>query len=264
MLQRLLPIFCVASVVSAFAVAETADEVPATENAFACHDAEDHQISLQSSLAAAINIRVERSWETGIQGEIGHKAYTETGYGSGAIIDNTRGLVITNAHVVDGQHDTLTVKTYDMHSFDDPTHNYSAHIIGVDYASDVAVLQLNQFHSKTLPCFTLNKESPAVGDMTYSIGSPLGYEFTMKVGKIISPPEDLNPSELYSNAKTSVGDSGSITVNSFGEFSGLLRGLLGKSGSISGDHAVIIPPNVVVESVNNILLSKPNAQLTMN
>ncbi|MFO1341214.1 MAG: trypsin-like peptidase domain-containing protein, partial [Burkholderiaceae bacterium] len=86
------------------------------------------------------------------------------GEGSGFIVQPD-GVVLTNAHVVNGAQEVV-VKLTDRRE-------YRAKVLGVDKATDVAVLKID---AKNLPWVPLPETSnPRVGEWVLAIGSPFGF-----------------------------------------------------------------------------------------
>ena len=95
------------------------------------------------------------------------------GMGSGFIVSSD-GVVITNAHVVDGAEEVI-VKLTDKREF-------KAKVKGVDKFSDVAVLKID---AKDLPVVKIgNPQTARVGEWVIAIGSPFGFENTVTAGII--------------------------------------------------------------------------------
>ena len=107
------------------------------------------------------------------------------GTGSGFIID-TKGIVITNAHVVNDA-DTVIVKLNDQREI-------QAEVLGVDKRTDVAVLKIK---ADNLPKVTIGDPAKLkVGEWVAAIGSPFGLESTMTVGVVSALGRNL-PQENY-------------------------------------------------------------------
>ena len=97
-------------------------------------------------------------------GAVPHGSETEHALGSGFIV-SPDGIILTNAHVVDGATD-VTVKLTDRREF-------RAKVIGSDKPSDVAVLKIN---ASGLPTVKLgNSANEKVGEWVLAIGSPFGF-----------------------------------------------------------------------------------------
>jgi S1-C subfamily serine protease len=93
--------------------------------------------------------------------------------GSGVIIDKDKGYIITNAHVVNDAQ-TITV------TLDDSRH-YTAKLIGLDKASDVALLQIKAPDLKAIP-FAPDSSVLKVGNQVIAIGNPFGLNQSVTSG----------------------------------------------------------------------------------
>ena len=100
------------------------------------------------------------------------------GVGSGFIV-TPDGMILTNAHVVDGATE-VTVKLADKREF-------TAKVIGADAKTDVAVIKID---ATDLPTVKLGDTvaSCASGEWVVAIGSPFGLENTVTAG-IVSRQE---------------------------------------------------------------------------
>ncbi len=149
------------------------------------------------------------------------------GQGSGFIV-SPDGVILTNAHVVDGASE-VTVKLTDKREF-------TAKVIGADKASDVAVLRID---AKDLPTIPLGDPQKArVGDWVLAIGSPFGFENTVTAG-IISTKSRSLPNEGYvpfiqTDVAINPGNSGGPLINLAGEVVGINSQIYSRSGGYQG------------------------------
>ena len=95
------------------------------------------------------------------------------GVGSGFIID-TNGDIVTNRHVVQGA-TKVTVTMNDGKEF-------SAHVVGKDAQTDVAVVRLDHPPSNLVVARLGDSEKLEVGEWVVAVGSPLGLEQTVTAG----------------------------------------------------------------------------------
>ncbi|WP_242684216.1 trypsin-like peptidase domain-containing protein [Paraburkholderia hospita] len=134
--------------------------------------------------------------------------------GSGFII-SPDGYILTDAQVVAGA-TQLRVKMTDEREF-------RAHVVGIDGPSDVALLKID---AHGLPAVRIGKPSNTrTGQWVVSIGSPYGFENTVKAG-IVSSKERLLPDETYipliqTDLTLNAGDSGGPLFNLNGEVIGI-------------------------------------------
>jgi S1-C subfamily serine protease len=84
--------------------------------------------------------------------------------GSGVIVNAAEGLVLTNAHVVEGAEE-ISVTLQDDRSF-------KAEIVGTDRASDIAVLRIPAENLTELKM--ADSATAEVGDFVVAIGNPFG------------------------------------------------------------------------------------------
>ena len=121
--------------------------------------------------------------------------------GSGFIVSSD-GIVLTNAHVVDGAKE-VTVKLSDHRE-------YKAKVLGIDKSSDIAVLKID---GHSLPCVRIgNSDQLSVGDYVLAIGAPFGLEETATAGIVSatarSLPGDSGVPFIQTDAAVNPGNSG--------------------------------------------------------
>jgi serine protease Do len=149
------------------------------------------------------------------------------GLGSGFII-SPDGLILTNAHVVDGAQE-VTVKLTDRREF-------KAKVLGVDKQSDVAVIRIP---ATNLPTVRLgNPATVKVGEPALAIGSPYGFENTATAG-IISATSRSLPDETYvpfiqTDVAVNPGNSGGPLFNLKGEVIGINSQIYSRTGGYQG------------------------------
>ena len=160
------------------------------------------------------------------------------GTGSGFIID-TKGIVITNAHVVNDA-DTVIVKLNDQREI-------QAEVLGVDKRTDVAVLKIK---ADNLPKVTIGDPSKLkVGEWVAAIGSPFGLERTMTVGIVSALGRNL-PQENYvpfiqTDVAINPGNSGGPLFNTAGEVVGINSQIYSRTGGYMG-LSFAIPIDVAI------------------
>ena len=167
------------------------------------------------------------------------------GMGSGFIVDPS-GIVLTNAHVVDGA-DEVTVRTSDRREF-------RAKVLGTDKATDVAVLKID---ASNLPSVRLGDASKArVGEWVVAIGAPYGLEHTVTSGiisaKSRSLPGDSVVGFIQTDAAVNPGNSGGPLFNLDGEVIGINSQIFSRSGGFQG-LAFAIPINTALNVKDQIV-----------
>ena len=165
--------------------------------------------------------------------------------GSGFIV-SPDGIILTNAHVVDGA-SNVTVKLTDRREF-------KAKVIGVDKPSDVAVLKID---AKNLPTVTLEKTDDArVGQWVVAIGSPFGFDNSVTAG-IVSAKSRALPGDSYvpfiqTDVAVNPGNSGGPLFNTKGEVIGINSQIYSESGGYQG-LSFAIPIDVALNVENQLL-----------
>ena len=99
----------------------------------------------------------------------------ERGQGSGIVID-AKGLVLTNAHVVDGA-DHVEVSLADGRALE-------GQVLGADPITDLAVVSIAGSGLKAAPLG--DSEALEVGDWAIALGTPYGLERTVTLGIVSS------------------------------------------------------------------------------
>jgi serine protease Do len=160
------------------------------------------------------------------------------GLGSGFVVD-ANGVILTNAHVVDGA-DEVTVKFQNQRE-------YTAKVLGVDKATDVAVLRID---AHDLPTVTTGDSTKArVGEWVVAIGAPFVLENTVTSGiisaKSRSLPGDSIVPFIQTDAAVNPGNSGGPLFNLKGEVIGINSQIYSRSGGYQG-LAFAIPIDVAM------------------
>jgi len=161
--------------------------------------------------------------------------------GSGVIVDGD-GLVVTNAHVIEGA-DDITVILNDRREF-------AAELILTDTDTDLAVLRI-QPRNGPLPFLEYrDADTLKVGDLVLAIGNPFGVGQTVTSG-IVSGlarsrvTDSAGPqSFIQTDAAVNPGNSGGALVTLDGRLAGINTAIFTRSG---GSHGVgfAIPSNLV-------------------
>ena len=165
--------------------------------------------------------------------------------GSGFLI-SADGLVLTNAHVVDGAQE-VTVKLSDHREF-------KAKVLGSDRTSDIAVLKID---AHGLPTVQLgDSDQLGVGDYVLAIGEPFGLEETATAG-IVSAKGRTLPGDGYvgfiqTDAAVNPGNSGGPLFDANGAVVGINAQIYSNSGGYQG-VSFAIPINLAVQVKDQIV-----------
>ncbi len=160
------------------------------------------------------------------------------GQGSGFIV-RPDGLILTNAHVVDGANE-VTVKLTDKRE-------YRAKVLGIDKDTDVAVIKID---AKGLPTVKVGDPSRTqVGEWVLAIGSPFGFENSATAGVVSARARSL-PGEGYvpflqTDVAVNPGNSGGPLFDLAGDVIGINSQIYTGSGGYMG-ISFAIPIDVAV------------------
>jgi serine protease Do len=167
------------------------------------------------------------------------------GQGSGFIL-RENGIVLTNAHVVDGA-DEVTVKLIDKREF-------KAKVLGLDKPSDVAVLKIE---AQDLPTLKIGSSlNTRVGEWVLAIGSPFGFENSATAGIVSamsrSLPDDNYVPFIQTDVAVNPGNSGGPLFNMAGEVIGINSQIYSRTGGYQG-LSFAIPIEVVMKVEDQIV-----------
>src|SRR5579885_1582896 len=154
---------------------------------------------------------------------------TERSLGSGVIVDKS-GFILTNNHVVE-QATKIQV------TLNGDTTKYTAKVVGVDEATDLAVLKIDA--GRELPFAKLgNSDGVQVGDWVLAIGSPFGLNATVTAGIISAKGRTIEQGMegefkhfIQTDAAINPGNSGGPLVNLAGQVIGINTAIATTRGS---------------------------------
>ena len=170
--------------------------------------------------------------------------------GSGVVVDRA-GYILTNNHVVD-KADRIRVK------FNHDPVEYDAKVVGVDAATDLAVIRVEGKKELTVAKIG-NSDAVQVGDWAIAIGSPFGYQATVTAGVISAKERDVDPSMqfqhfLQTDAAINPGNSGGPLLNIRGEVIGINTAIATGNGGYQG-VGFALPVNTAAQVYNDIIKS---------
>jgi Do/DeqQ family serine protease len=152
-----------------------------------------------------------------------------TSLGSGVIIDGERGLILTNAHVIQ-RSGTIKVVLQDERE-------YEARIIGADPDSDLAVLKIDP--REKLPSIPMgSSDDLMIGETVIAIGNPFGFSHTVTTGVISALNRSIRTDErvfqdfIQIDASINPGNSGGPLLNINGELIGINTAIYAKAQGI--------------------------------
>jgi serine protease Do len=149
----------------------------------------------------------------------------QRGVGSGFIL-SADGLIMTNAHVVDGA-DELLVTLTDKREF-------KAKLIGADRRTDVAVVKIE---ATGLPFVKLGDSNRVkVGEWVMAIGSPFGLANSVTAGIVSAKARETGDYVPFIQTDVAInpGNSGGPLINLRGEVIGINSQIYSRSGGFMG------------------------------
>ena len=147
------------------------------------------------------------------------------GVGSGFILSSD-GMIMTNAHVVDGADEVLVTLT--------DKREFKAKIIGADKRSDVAVVKIDATGLPAVKIGDVNRLR--VGAWVVAIGSPFGLENTVTAGIVSAKQRDTGDYLPFIQTDVAInpGNSGGPLINMNGEVVGINSQIYSRSGGSMG------------------------------
>jgi serine protease Do len=151
------------------------------------------------------------------------------GFGSGYIVD-TKGIVLTNNHVVEGA-DYVEITMMDGRKF-------TSKDIKGDSRTDLAIVRIDPKGSK-LPWLEFGDSNQMeIGDRVLAIGAPFGLSGSVTHGIISAKSRDLNLNRyddfIQTDAAINPGNSGGPLVNLDGKVVGINSAIKSRTGGFQG------------------------------
>lgn len=147
------------------------------------------------------------------------------GVGSGFIL-TPDGLVMTNAHVVEGADEVIVTLT--------DKREFKAKIVGTDKRTDVALVKID---ATGLPAVKVGDVSRLkAGEWVMAIGSPFGLENTVTAGIVSAKQRDTGDYLPFIQTDVAInpGNSGGPLINMRGEVVGINSQIYSRSGGFMG------------------------------
>ncbi len=194
------------------------------------------------------------SVETTVLAQRGRTVIEGTGAGTGIVLNAGSGLILTNAHVVDGA-SSITV------TLAGETEARAAAVLGTDAAADVAVLRVSDV-TEMASASLAAAGATSVGDEVLAIGNALGLDGGMTVtqGIVSATDRSIETSSgaigglLQTDAAISSGNSGGPLVNALGQVVGINTAVAASSGGTQASNiGFVIPIGDAVATAEGIL-----------
>ena len=162
------------------------------------------------------------------------RTYTsETGLGSGVLVGENAGYILTAAHVV-GNAERIMVEFYDGESI-------PAGVERISRLADVSLIRLDHPPKEPHAATIGNSDETRIGEDVFIIGAPMGLTYSLSRGVISGRhseellTRDGNMVEFFqTDASINTGNSGGPMFNYRGEVIGIVSSILTRSGGFEG------------------------------
>ena len=198
--------------------------------------------------------------ETNVAGSFGQE-----GAGSAVVIDD-EGHLLTNYHVVQGASSisvTLADGTIAV-----------ATVVGIDPASDLAVLQVSLPAERLTPAVFGDSDAVRVGEPIFAIGTPFNLDFSVSAGIISGLDRERTGltgrpirGVLQVDAALNPGNSGGPVFNARGEVIGIATSIVNPTGQrVFIGVAFAVPSNIATRFLPQMIAGETvlHAQLGIN
>jgi serine protease Do len=178
----------------------------------------------------------------------------ESSLGSGVVV-SPDGYILTNHHVVAGESGQIASRQLpDITVALSDKRELKAEIVGVDPATDLALLKVNARNLPTMPWGDSSKLK--VAEWVLAIGNPFQLNQTVTLGIVsalgrrvgISAYEDF----IQTDAAINPGNSGGALVNARGELIGINTAIFSQSGGYQG-IGFAVPSNLARRVIDDFL-----------
>lgn len=168
--------------------------------------------------------------------------------GSGVIL-STDGLIMTNAHVVDGARHIAV----QLNGGSQRTMSLDAALIGLDRTLDLALLSISA--EGLTPLEFTDSDAIHQGQLVLAFGSPRGLDNSMSMGVVSSVARQISSDDpriyVQTDAPINPGNSGGPLVDVNGRLVGLNTFILTQSGGSEG-LGFAVPSNVVAYAYHQL------------
>ncbi len=179
----------------------------------------------------------------------GYRDRLQQSLGSGVLV-STDGYVLTNSHVIGDAGSEVSVTLPDKREM-------RAKIVGIDEATDLAILKIDARNLPVLPWGDSSKLK--VAEWVLAIGNPFGVlNQTVTLGIVSATGRNLQGSLatyvdfIQTDAAINQGNSGGALVNARGELIGINTAIFSQSGGSQG-VGFAVPSNVAKHVMEEIL-----------
>jgi serine protease Do len=151
----------------------------------------------------------------------GGQSRKATSLGTGFIIDDKEGLILTNYHVIADADEIKIILTEE----DKDREGIDAKVVGGDAEADVAILKIKPDRKLKMAPFG-DSDALQVGEWVMAVGNPFGHGHTVTKGIISAKERVVTPISPFSNylqtdTPINPGNSGGPLINTRGEVIGI-------------------------------------------
>jgi serine protease Do len=192
---------------------------------------------------------LERFFGQGARPAPRQEAPEQEGTGTGFVIDEKEGLILTNNHVVESA-TTILVTLYGAV----PGENYEAELVGRDLLTDSALVRLKKLPAKPLAQVRFGDAGEMQpGDWVMAIGNPFGLDHTVTVGVISAKGRPFGgvtgreQDMLQTDAAINPGNSGGPLLNIRGEIVGMNTSIISDDRQGNLGIGFAMPINTILD-----------------
>ena len=185
--------------------------------------------------------------------------YESKSLGSGVIVDDKNAYIVTNHHVIFDERSQKPVEEIKVQLLDKRI--FDATVIGLDKATDLAVLQIEADGIKAVDLG--DSEAVRVGEWVIAIGSPfsasLSHTVTAGIVSALGRNDVMNNLNTYQNfiqtdAAINPGNSGGALLNMKGELIGINAAIASGGGRANAGIGFAIPSTMVKKVMNDLIV----------
>jgi Do/DeqQ family serine protease len=179
---------------------------------------------------------------------LGYRERAAQSLGSGVIV-SADGYVLTNSHVINEGRGEVTVTLPDRREV-------PATVIGVDEATDLAVLRVNERNLPTLPWGDSSRLR--IAEWVLAVGNPYQLNQTVTLGIVSATGRSLGgriasyEDFIQTDAAINPGNSGGALINARGELVGINTAIFTESGGYQG-IGFAVPSNVARHVMDELI-----------
>ncbi|HNW81617.1 MAG TPA: Do family serine endopeptidase [bacterium] len=172
--------------------------------------------------------------------------------GTGFVIDDVEGYVVTNNHVIDGA-DKIEVNINEK--------KYKGKLIGTDPQTDIGLVKIEGFKKGDISALAFaDSNEIKVGSFAIAIGNPFGLSHTVTFGIVSAKGRaGMNVTEyedfIQTDAAINPGNSGGPLMNISGQVMGMNTAIFSQSGGYMG-IGFAVPSNMIKEITGQLRAGK--------